>query len=81
MTNILASKVDYPSLHIAMVHNLPLFPCQAYLSPIQPNWPAIPSAICGQNLEAPSLLHRSKVCCIQHKTLVVTTVEWKVCRK
>ena len=38
-----------------MVHNVPLFPYQAKFSPIQTAWPACPSAVWEQNLEADSL--------------------------
>ena len=34
---------------------LPLFPYQAWLSPIQTDWPAWSSTFCGLNIEAASL--------------------------
>ena len=55
MEGLLSTGPTPSSFHIDMVHNLPLFPYQAFLSPIQTDWPACSSAIYGQNLETASL--------------------------
>ena len=45
-----------------MVHNWPLLPFQAYLSPIQKDWSACSSASCGQNLDFCSLSTNGAPC-------------------
>ena len=51
-----------------MVNNLPLFPYQAYLSPIQTDWPARSSAICGQNCKVTSLQTNNKMAFVPFAT-------------